>query len=458
MEQATPTLEELHKLVQMSGTINMEIFYWWCIALMVIIHAGFLSYEIGASRLKNVLTAGVKNILAFAFIVPTFFFFGWFIYNGFAAGFTLDMDAAAASLPWSGAMGPNVEDNATGIFWGAFALFAATTASIMSGALIERTRMSAFIILAIILGSAVWILGAAWSWHPSGWLTTEWGFHDVGAAGCVHTIAGFFTLGVVMNVGARIGRFNADGSANPIVGHSMPMSVIGLMLVIVGFFGFLGGCIIYNVGGQWTNIYGQPTNLSAFAFNTLMGFAGGLIGAYLTTREPFWMMSGGLIGIISVAPGLDVYYPPLAYVIGMGVAAAAPLVHKFLVKRQIDDAVGAFAVHGFGGFAGIVISGIFLAGYPNMAEGVPPVNFLGQAGGAVVLALLGFIPGYLISLAMKQAGFLRVPAHAEERGLDLTEVPAEAYPEWALTGASTTYISTDSGSGATVVVAEVKAI
>ncbi len=160
MEQATPTLEELNTLIQMSGTINMEIFYWWCIALMVIIHAGFLSYEIGASRLKNVLTAGVKNILAFAFIVPTFYFFGWFIYNGFANGFTLDMEAAAAALPWSGSMGANISDNATGIFWGAFALFAATTASIMSGALIERTRMSAFIVLAIILGSGVWILGA----------------------------------------------------------------------------------------------------------------------------------------------------------------------------------------------------------------------------------------------------------------------------------------------------------
>ena len=86
------------------------------------------------------------------------------------------------------------------------------------------------------------------------------------------------------------------------------------------------------------------------------------------------------------------------------------------------------------------------------------MNFLGQTGGAVVLALLGFIPGYLISLAMKKAGVLRVPAHAEERGLDLTEVPAEAYPEWAITGASTTYISTDSGSSTTVVVAEVKAI
>lgn len=441
MEQTTPTLEELHKLIQMSDTINMEIFYWWCIALMMVIHAGFLSYEIGASRLKNALTAGVKNILAFAFIVPTFFFFGWWIYNGFAGGLIPDLDGAAASLPWAGSMGPSITDNATGIFWAAFALFAATTASIMSGALIERTRMSAFIILAIILGSGVWILGAAWSWHPAGWLTTEWGFHDVGAAGCVHTIAGFFTLGVVMNVGARIGRFNADGSANDIVGHSMPMSVIGLMLVIVGFFGFLGGCIIYNAGGQWTNIYGQPTTLSAFAFNTLMGFAGGLIGAYLTTREPFWMMSGGLIGIISVAPGLDVYYPPFAYVIGMGVAAAAPLVHKLLAKRGIDDAVGAFAVHGFGGFAGIVISGIFIAGYPNVMEGAPPVNFLGQAGGAIVLAALGFFPGYLISLLMKKMGVLRVPAHAEERGLDLVEVPAQAYPEWAITGASTTTTS-----------------
>lgn len=441
MEQATPTLAELHQMIRMSDTINMEIFYWWCIALMIVIHAGFLSYEIGASRLKNALTAGVKNILAFAFIVPTFFFFGWWIYNGFAGGIVPDLTGAAASLPWSSTMGPNVQDNATGIFWAAFVLFAATTASIMSGAIIERTRMSAFIVLAIILGSVVWILGAAWSWHPKGWLTTEWGFHDVGCAGAVHLIAGFFTLGVVMNVGARIGRFNADGSANPIVGHSMPMSVIGLMLVIVGFFGFLGGCIIYNVGGQWTNIYGQPTTLSAFAFNALMGFAGGLIGAYLTTREPFWMMSGGLVGIISVAPGLDVYYPGLSYLIGMGVAAAAPLVQNLLVKRGLDDAVGAFAVHGFGGFMGLAISGLFIAGYPNVAEGAPAVNLLGQLGGAVVLAILGFFPGYLISLAMKKAGWLRVPAHAEERGLDLVEVPAQAYPEWAITGAGSTVVA-----------------
>ena len=142
------------------------------------------------------------------------------------------------------------------------------------------------------------------------------------------------------------------------------------------------------------------------------------------------MMSGGLVGIISVAPGLDLYHPGLAYLIGMDVAATAPLVNNLLLKYKLDDAVGAFAVHGFGGFAGLVISGIFLAGYPNM-NGMAPISFLGQLGGAVVMAALGFIPGYVISYALNKAGLLRVPAHAEERGLDLTEVPAQAYPEWS---------------------------
>lgn len=260
-EQKTPTLEELQALIEMTNTLNMEIFYWWCIALMICIHAGFLSYEIGASRLKNALAAGVKNILAFGFIVPSVFLLGWAVYNAFPDGLVPRMDAFLAGMPWSDVMGPNVQDNATGIFWAAFAMFAATTGSIMSGAIIERARMSAFIILTIVLGGFLWLLAAAWGWHPEGWLTVKWGYHDVGAAGVVHMIAGFFALAVVMNLGARIGRFNEDGSANAIVGHSMPMSVVGLMLIIVGFFGFLGGCIIYNSGAQWINIYGQPTNL-----------------------------------------------------------------------------------------------------------------------------------------------------------------------------------------------------
>jgi ammonia channel protein AmtB len=425
--ELTAKIATLEKASTMTGTINMEIFYWWCIALMVAIHAGFLAYEMGASRAKNVLAAGIKNILAFAFIVPTFYFFGWWIYLAFPGGLSI-ADAAADGLPWAAKMGPNLSDNATGVFWGAFVLFAATTASIMSGAVIERIKMAGFIALAVLLGSVVWILGASWGWHPQGWLTTQFGFHDVGAAGCVHMIAGFFALGVLMNLGPRIGKYNADGTPNEIKGHNMPSSLVGLMLIIVGFFGFLGGCVIYVNGGQWTNIYGQPVTLSAFAFNTLMGFAGGIIGAWVKTRDPFWMMSGGLAGIISVASGIDLWYPPLAFLIALIGGYGIAIVAKFIEKKGIDDAVGAFAVHGAAGTWGVVAVGLFATGYPNIND-MPPVSFTGQMVGAVTFAVLGFVPGFAAAFALNKLGLLRVPPQAEIVGLDIAKVPASAYPE-----------------------------
>lgn len=420
-------LAALEASTGMSNTVNMEIFYWWCTGLMVIIHAGFLAYEMGASRAKNVLASGIKNILAFAFIIPTFFFFGWWIYLAFPNGFIPSADGAAG-LPWSDYMGPNLADNATGVFWAAFTLFAATTASIFSGAVIERIRVAAFLLLAILLGSAVWILGASWGWHPTGWLTAQFGYHDVGAAGVVHMIAGFFALGVLINLGPRVGKFNPDGTANDLAAHNVPFTIFGLMLIIVGFFGFLGGCAIYISGGQWINIYGQPMTLSAYAFNTLMGFSGGIIGAWVCTRDPFWMMSGALAGIFSAAAGLDLYYPPLAFLLGFFGGFVVPITAKWLEKMGIDDAVGAFPVHGIGGLIGVLGVGIFASGYPNM-EGFPPISLWGQVVGAVVMALLGFIPGYVASLVLKSFGVLRVPDEVQMRGLDVTKVPIRAYPE-----------------------------
>ena len=288
--------------------------------------------------------------------------------------------------------------------------------------------MSAFLILAIILGSVVWVFGASWGWHPSGWLTTEWGFRDFAAAGCVHMVAGFFALGVTINLGARIGRFTKEGKPIDIKGHNMPMTLIGLMLIIVGFFGFLGGCLIYDGAGGWTTIYGTPVTLSAVSFNTLMAASGGIIGAYVVTRQPFWMLSGALVGVISCAPGLDLYYPPLAFLIALTASVIAPLADKFLTdKLKLDDAVGAFSVHGVSGFIGLVALGIF-SGFPSGAEGVPGVSFSGQLVGAIVMALLGFLPGYGLSYFMAKLGFLRVPPKAEVAGLDLVEVSLDAYP------------------------------
>ncbi|MEL6794186.1 MAG: ammonium transporter, partial [Pseudomonadota bacterium] len=167
---------ELEGAAAARNTVFAELYYYLTIPLMVIIHAGFLAYEMGASRLKNVLASGVKNILAFAFMVPTFYFFGWFVYWAWTPGLIPTAETWQTGIdfanPAGEVMGPNIADSATGVFWGAFTLFAATTASIFSGAVIERIQVVGFIILAIVLGSGAWIMGAAWGWSAAGWLVT----------------------------------------------------------------------------------------------------------------------------------------------------------------------------------------------------------------------------------------------------------------------------------------------
>ena len=442
-------LAELIARTNVTNSIFAEMYYYMTIPLMMIIHAGFLSYEMGATRQKNVLSSGIKNILAFAFVIVTFYFFGWWVYWAFPTGLTLSTGpneisglayASSIALGWGESaqfMGPNITDLASGVFWGAFALFAATTASIMSGSLIERIQTVGFVILAIVLGSFAWVVAAAWGWHADGWLVTEFGVHDFGAAGLVHAVAGFFALGVLINLGPRIGKFNEDGSANDIAGHNMPMTLVGLMLIIVGFFGFLMACIILP-GEAWSwfadkgaTIYGTPVTLSALAFNIVMAVSGGIIGAWIWTKDPFWMMSGALAGIISVASGLDIYYPALTFLISLSAGIILHPCARFLEKLGIDDAVGAVTVHGTIGLYGMILLGVFAAGYPSLqgAEGVPTISLWGQVVGSIVFFLLGFVPGYVVSWILKKFDMLRIPENVEIAGLDVVKIPAMAYPE-----------------------------
>lgn len=431
-----------------TNTMFAETYYYLTIPLMVLIHAGFLAYEMGATRMKNVLSSGVKNLLAFAFVLPAFYFFGWWVYWAFPTGISLSEGANGISgaayanaIAWGWGesaqyMGPNVADNASGVFWGAFAMFAATTASIMSGALIERIQTVGFTICAIVLGAFSWVVAAAWGWHADGWLVTGWGVHDFGAAGLVHAVAAFFALGVLMNLGPRIGRFNDDGSMNDLSGHNMPFTVTGLMLIIVGFWGFLMACAIvggeaWSWGDKFATIYGTPITLSALAFNILMSIAGGIIGAWVITRDPFWMMSGALAGIISCASGLDIYWPSLAFIIALGAGMILKPAADMLERTmKVDDAVGAVTVHGTIGIYGMLALGIFASGFPALGgEGAPTVSFVGQLVGSIVFILIGLVTGWITSFILNMLGMLRVPEAAELAGLDPTKIPAQAYPE-----------------------------
>ena len=162
-----------------------------------------------------------------------------------------------------------------------------------------------------------------------------------------------------------------------------------------------------------------------------MGLAGGMIGAFWWSKgNPFWMMSGALAGIISVASGLDIYFPALAFIVAIVAGLLLRPAAKMLEAFGIDDAVGAVTVHGTIGVYGMVVFGVFAQGYPALfIDNAPTVSILGQLVGAIVTSLCGFIPGYLLSLGLSGLGMLRTPEAAEIAGLDTTKVPAQAFPE-----------------------------
>ena len=434
-------LDALEQSARLDSQVLAEQFYFWTVVVMWLIHAGFMAYEAGAARRKNVMSTAMKNILTIAVVTPTFYYFGWYIYGCFEEGIPKDGHASpdafpgycGLTAPWSSGMGPNLADHASLVFFLAFLLFSWTTASILSGALIERVRLSAFLILGTLLGSFVWIMDAAWGWSYGGWLTTRFGFHDSIASLVVHGVAGAFTLGVLLNLGPRIGKYDIKGRARSFRAHNTHLTLMGLMLIFTGFYGFYAACLLITSQSfpGWLNIYGSPTTLGTIAMVITVGFAGGFTGGWFASKgDPFWTLSGGLAGVISVSAGADVYHPILAYLLSITGAFLAVWAGTFIEKKlRIDDAVGAVAVHGVCGFWGVFLVGIFAGGYPTGINNIP-VSMGGQLMGMMAFLPLAFLPGYGAAWVLKKFNLLRVPAEVELEGLDLAEFGMDFYPEF----------------------------
>ncbi len=427
----------------LDSVILGEQFYFFTVVIMWLIHVGFMTYETGVARRKNALATAMKNILTIAVVTPSFYYFGWWIYNCNMPGFppigpnSTDFTAAACQggIPWSDIFGPNLANNINLVFFLAFLLFSWTTASIMSGALIERVRLSAYLVLAVLLGSAVWILDAAWGWSFGGWLTLRFGFHDSIASAVVHGVSGAFTLGVLFNLGPRIGKYTKEGLARTFRPHNIHMTLMGLMLIFTGFYAFYAAClvIVSTTFPGWANIYLSPTTLGSIAMIITFGFAGGFTGGYFASRgDPFWTVSGGLAGVISVSAGADVYAPTLGYLIAAGTAALTVWVGNWIeTKMRVDDVVGAVSVHGFAGFMGILWVGVFAAGYPTGVNNVES-SMGGQLIGLATFLPLGFLTGWFASWVLKKLNLLRVPPEVEVDGIDMAEYDPDIHvPEFA---------------------------
>src|ERR687892_744439 len=437
LAQATQVEDQLG----LDSQILAEQFYFFTVVIMWLIHVGFMAYEGGASRRKNLMSTAMKNILTIAVVTPTFYYFGWYIYGCFQEGWPKSGHDSPDVLsgfcgntaPWAAQMGPNLQDHVSAVFFLAFLLFSWTTGSIMSGAVIERIRLSAYLILTAILGSLVWIMDAAWGWSSGGWLVTRYGFHDAIASGVVHGVAGAFAFGVLLNLGPRIGKYDREGRARSFRGHNTHLTLMGLMLIFTGFYGFYAACLVIQstVFPGWLNIYLSPTTLGSIAFVITVGFAGGFTGGWFASRgDPFWTLSGGLAGVISVSAGADVYHPSLGYILAVSGGMLAVWSGLWIERKlRVDDAVGAVAVHGVCGFYGVFLVGIFAGGFPTGVNN-NETSFRRPVMGMLAVFPLAFLPGYIISWLLKKFNLLRVPPEVELEGLDMAEFQADFFPEF----------------------------
>lgn len=419
-------------------------------------------YEVGATRHKNHMHTLMKNTMLIPLVTVTFFFFGWWIYFAFPNGPWIigDLVEAPHAVVNSEAMGVHMGagefngwERINGVFWAAFLLFSWTAASIVSGSVIERIKSSAFWILAVLIGSVFWIIDASWGWHAEGWMVQILGYHDAYASGVIHAIAGGFALGILIPLGARIGKFASDGTPRNINPRNPWLVTVGLFLIYTGFWGFYVACNIPmwdiqagdGVFYSATNIYLAPTTLSGITFNFLMSLSGGLMAAYIVSKgDPFWTYSGGLAGVIAASAGNDLYHPIQAMFIA---AFTVPIIYKMHYwvekKFKIDDAVGAVAVHGYAGFIGVVIAGFMLWGYPSSpnpeyATISPWGNFIGAL---IMFGLLGFLPGWIFATLLNKFGMLRVPPEIEIMGLDISAHTTDVNDEKAIIEAERQFVS-----------------
>jgi Amt family ammonium transporter len=413
---------------------------WLLIAafLVFLMQAGFAMLEAGFVRSKNVANILMKNILDVSAGAIAFWAIGWGIAYGFSG------DATNGFMGNGHFFLVGFDDWASWIFQFAFA---ATAATIVSGAMAERTAFRAYLFYSVFITAIIYPVVVHWVWDGNGWLTAFTdnpigtnGYLDFAGSGVVHMVGGFAGLMGAILVGPRIGKYGRDGSINPIPGHNISLAALGVFILWFGWYGFNPGSTLGLTGGF--------AELAAkVAVNTTLAAGAGAVGCAFISRlrAPHFdiglTLNGALGGLVAVTAPCAVIDPWAAVVIGL---IAAPIVIfgiEGLDRLKIDDPIGAVTVHGFAGVWGVLSVGLFATQDGIAAAYVPSDSYgLLMGGGAEqlgiqvigVLAIAGWTmltSGIMFGIIKYTVG-LRVSPEEEERGLDLGEHGVEAYPDF----------------------------
>ena len=382
--------------------------------LVFLMHLGFACVESGLARAKNCNNILFKNtmtpaigflsyaVCGFALMYPGVHWI-WNNWFGFA-GFGLHLPAGD----------PIAYHNGEFTYWTDFffqGMFAATAATIVSGAVAERVKLSSYLIFTAVYVSVVYPIVGSWGWG-GGWLDAMH-FHDFAGSTFVHSVGGWAALSGVILLGPRIGKY-VDGKVMPIMGHNMPLVTIGVFLLWLGWFGFNGA----------SALNADPQKVSLVLVNTMIAASAAVVSSMLTSRfmlhhpDLSMTMNGCLAGLVGVTAGADCVSVGSAVIIGLiaGIIVVPAVV--MFDRLHLDDPVGALSVHLVNGVWGTLAVGIFS----------PEYRFLPQLVGAVVIGLVSFASSFAIFFALKKTTGIRVSEEEELRGLDLCEHGGEAYP------------------------------
>jgi len=403
-------------------------------ALVFIMHAGFSTIEAGLCRAKNTVNVLTKNLFIVAIGILTYALCGfsimypgssWMVgeffgFAGFGIGFSpteTDPEVLFAKLtPLGYAL--NMTTWTDFIFQ---AMFAATAATIVSGAVAERVKLPSFLLYATILVAVAYPITGSWQWG-AGWLY-DMGFKDFAGSTLVHGFGGFAALAAVLVLGPRLGKYGKDGKIRPILGHSMPLAAIGVFFLFLGWFGFNGGSVLSA----------DPVAVSLVFVTTALAGAAGIVTALFTSwivlKKPDLSMAlnGALAGLVGITAGADVMTPMSAVIVG-GIAGIIVVIAVVAFdKLKIDDPVGAISVHGVCGVWGTLAVGIF-AFSPDGGE--TKFSFLTQLIGTASICGFAFVFSLVLFLIIKAIMGVRVSEEEEIGGLDIGEHGQEAYPDF----------------------------
>jgi len=411
----------------------MDTFYFLiCGALVMWMAAGFTMLEAGLVRAKNtteILTknVGLYSVSCIMYLVCGYYFMygGDLFLSGIAGGDTLVEDALAASAE-NGFGGDSVYSGASDFFFQV--VFVATAMSIVSGAVAERMRLWAFLGFAVVMTGFIYPMEGSWTWGGNDvfglYNLGDLGFSDFAGSGIVHMAGAAAALAGVILLGARKGKYRADGSIRPIPGSNLPLATIGMFILWMGWFGFNGGSVLK---------LGDISNANAVAMvflNTNAAAAGGLVAALLLARALFgkadltMALNGALAGLVVITAEPSTPSPLVATL--FGVAGGGLVVFSILAldKLKIDDPVGAISVHGVCGLLGLMV--------------VPLTNdaasFSGQIIGALTIFIWVFVASLIVWGILKATVGIRVSEEHEYEGVDVSECGLEAYPEFTTAG------------------------